>query len=180
MLLDIIFIVLLIAAIFKGYTRGLIVAVFSILALVIGLAAALKLSVVTSLWLKDAVHIAAKWLPVLAFALVFGVVVLLVRLGAAALEKTVEFAFLGWANKLGGILLYTALYFIIFSVLLFYAEKLGLLTQQTIASSRTYDFIRPWGPKTLGFIGSLIPFFKDMFEQLEVFFANLSDKVKPA
>lgn len=180
MLIDIIFVVLLITAIFKGYTRGLIVAVFSILALVIGLAAALKLSVVTASWLKDAVHVAAKWLPVLAFALVFMVVVLLVRLGAKALEKTAEFAFLGWANKLGGILLYAVLYFIILSVLLFYGEKLGVLKQETIASSRTYAFIKPWGPRTIDFIGTMIPFFKDMFHQLEVFFANLSDKVKPA
>jgi len=178
MVIDIIFAVLLIAAIFKGYTRGLIIAVFSVLALVIGLAAALKLSVVTASWLKNAVHIAAKWLPVLAFALVFIVVVLLVRLGARALEKTAEFAFLGWANKLGGILLYIVLYFIIYSVLLFYAEKLDILKPAVIASSRAYAFIKPWGPKTVNFIGTLIPFFKDMFLQLEAFFAGIGDKMQ--
>jgi len=178
MLIDIIFIVLLIAAIFKGYTKGLIIAVFSVLALVIGLAAAIKLSVVIALRLKDAVHIAAKWLPVIAFALVFLIVVLLVRLGARALQKTAEFAFLGWANKLGGILLYIALYTVIFSVLLFYAEKVNIIAQGTIASSKTYGFIKPWGPKTVNVIGELVPFFKDMFQQLEDFFAGLSDKIQ--
>jgi membrane protein required for colicin V production len=180
MAIDIICFVLLVVAIFKGYSRGLIIAVFSVLALVIGLAAALKLSVVTASWLKNAVHIAAKWLPVLAFALVFIVVVLLVRLGARALEKTAQIAFLGWANKLGGILLYAVLYFIIYSVLLFYAEKLEILTQATIASSKTYAFIKPWGPKTIDLIGGLIPFFKDMFHQLEVFFAGIGDKIQPS
>jgi membrane protein required for colicin V production len=180
MVIDIIFFILLAAAIFKGYSRGFIIAVFSVLALVIGLAAALKLSVVTASWLKNAVHIAAKWLPVLAFALVFMVVVLLVRLGARALEKTAEIAFLGWANKLGGILLYAVLYFIIYSVLLFYAEKLNILKQATVASSKTYAFIKPWGPRTIDLIGSLIPFFKDMFYQLEVFFAGVGDKIQPS
>jgi membrane protein required for colicin V production len=178
MVIDIIFVVLLIAAIFKGYSRGLIVGVFSVLALVIGLAAALKLSVVTASWLKNAVHIAAKWLPVLAFALVFLVVVLLVRLGAKALEKTAELAFLGWANKLGGILLYAVLYIIIYSVVLFYAEKLDILKPASIASSKTYVFIKPWGIKTIDFIGTIIPFFKDMFQQLEVFFAGIGDKMQ--
>jgi len=109
---------------------------------------------------------------------VFVVVVLLVRLGARALEKTAEFAFLGWANKLGGILLYIVLYFIIYSVLLFYAEKLDILKPAVIASSRTYAFIKPWGPKTVNFIGTLIPFFKDMFLQLEAFFAGIGDKMQ--
>lgn len=178
MLIDIIFIVLLVTAIFKGYTKGFIIAIFSVLALIIGLAAAIKLSVITAAWLKDAVHIAAKWLPVIAFGLVFLIVVLLVRLGAKALQKTAEFALLGWVNKLAGILLYMALYTVILSVLLFYAEKVNIIEQNTIVSSKTYSFIKPWGPKAVNSIGTLVPFFKDMFHQLEDFFAGLSDKIQ--
>ncbi len=179
MIIDIIFIILLVIAIFKGYSKGLIIAVFSVLALVIGLAAAIKLSVVTASRLKDAFHVAAKWLPVIAFAVVFLIVVLLVRLGAKALEKTVELAFLGWANKLAGILVYMVLYTLILSVLLFYAEKVNIIAPDTIASSKTYSFIKPLGPKTINLIGTVVPFFKDMFHQLEDFFAGLSDKIQP-
>ncbi|MEP6747741.1 MAG: CvpA family protein [Bacteroidota bacterium] len=178
MLIDIIFIVLLAIATYKGYTKGFIIAVFSVLALIIGLAAAMKLSVVTASWLKNAVHIAAKWLPVFAFAIVFLLVVLLVRIGGKALEKTAEIAFMGWINKLAGILLYITLYTIILSVLLFYAEKVNMLTPETIASSKTYSFIKPWGPKAVNSIGTLVPFFKDMFHQLEDFFAGLQDKIQ--
>ncbi len=178
MLIDIIFLVLLVIAIIKGYSKGIIIAVFSLLALVIGLAAAIKLSVVTAAWLKGSVHVAAKWLPVLAFAIVFLLVVLLVRLGAKALEKTAEFALLGWANKLCGIILYIALYTTILSVVLFYAEKVNLIEPGTIASSKTYAFIEPWGPKAINAIGTLVPLFKDMFHQLEDFFAGLSDKIQ--
>ena len=174
MLIDIIFIVLLVIAIVKGYRKGFIIAVFSLLAIIIGLAAAIKLSVVTASWLKEAIHVAAKWLPVIAFAVVFIIVVVLVRLGAKALEKTAEIVFLGWLNKLSGIILYIALYTVILSVLLFYAEKVNLLQPAVIASSKTYDFIKPWGPKAINAIGSLIPFFKDMFQQLEDFFTRLS------
>ena len=177
MFIDIIFIVLLIIAIIKGYSKGFIIAVFSLLAIIIGLTAAIKLSVVTTSWLKDAIHVAAKWLPVIAFAVVFIIVVLLVRLGAKALEKTAEFVLLGWLNKLGGIFLYIILYTVILSVLLFYAEKVNLVQPATLASSKTYEFIKPWGPKAINAIGSLIPVFKDMFQQLEDFFADLSHKI---
>ena len=178
MLIDIIFIVLLVTAIVKGYSKGLIIAVFSLLALIIGLAAAIKLSLVTANWLKDAIHVAAKWLPVIAFAIVFIMVVLAVRLGARALEKTAELVLLGWLNKLGGIILYIVLYTLIFSVLLFYAEKVNLITPATIASSKTYEFIKPWGPKAMDGIGAIVPVFKDMFHQLEDFFAGISDKIQ--
>ncbi|MEO6315480.1 MAG: CvpA family protein [Chitinophagaceae bacterium] len=178
MLIDILFIVLLVIAIFKGYRNGFIIAVFSLLAIVIGIAAALKLSLVTANWLKDAVHIAAKWLPVLAFAIVFISAVLLVRLGAKALEKTAQLVMLGWLNKLAGIILYIGLYTLIFSVLLFYAEKLNLLQQGTIDQSKTYDYIKPWAPRAMNAVGALLPVFKDMFHQLEDFFAGLSGQLQ--
>lgn len=178
MLIDVIFIVLLIAAIVKGYSNGLIIAVFSLLALFIGIAAALKLSVVTAHWLKDGIHVSAKWLPVIAFAVVFIVVVLLVRLGAKALEKTAEMVMLGWVNKLGGIILYIVLYTLIYSVLLFYATKLDVLSRENIASSKTYDYIMPLAPKAMNAAGALVPVFKDMFQQLEDFFAGISGKIQ--
>ncbi|MEO5683346.1 MAG: CvpA family protein [Chitinophagaceae bacterium] len=174
MLIDIIFIVLLVMAIYKGYSKGFIIAVFSLLAIIIGIAAAIKLSVLTASWLKDTIHVGAKWLPLLAFAIVFIAVVLLVRLGAAALQKTAELVLLGWINKLGGILLYMVLYTIILSVLLFYAEKLNMVQGHSIASSKTYAFIKPWGPKAMNALGTLVPVFKNMFYQLEDFFAGIS------
>jgi membrane protein required for colicin V production len=177
MLIDLIFIVLLFIAVVKGYSRGVIIAVFSVLALIIGLAAAIKLSAVTASWLKGSIHVAAKWLPVISFVVVFFITALLVRLGAKALEKTTEFILLGWMNKLGGILLYAALYTIVFSVLLFYAEKINLIKPHTIAVSKTYAFIKPWAPKAMNIIGNIIPLFTNMFQELEKFFTNLSEKI---
>lgn len=177
MLIDFTFAALLILAIIKGYQKGLILAIFSILAFIIGLAAALKLSTIVAAYLKDSISVSAKWMPFIAFALVFLVVVLLVRLGAKLVEKTFQAVLLGWVNRIGGILLYAALYLIILSIFIFYAEKLQLLQPATIQSSVTYKFIQPWGPKLMDNIGSLIPFFKDMFTQLGDFFNSLSNKI---
>jgi membrane protein required for colicin V production len=178
MTIDIIFIILVLVAVFKGLRRGLIVAIFSMLALVIGLAAALKLSAVTALYLNDTIHVSAKWLPVLAFLLVFVVVVLLVRWTAALIEKATTFAMLGWINKLAGVLLYAALYITIFSVLLFYGANAHFISADTIAGSRTYAFVKPWGPALINGLGSFIPFFRDMFAQLEAFFDHISRQIQ--
>ena len=177
MLIDFTFAALLILAIIKGYQKGLILAIFSIIAFIIGLAAALKLSTAVAAYLKDSISVSAKWMPFIAFALVFFVVVILVRLGAKLVEKTFQAVMLGWLNRIGGIILYAALYLIILSIFIFYAEKLQLLQPEAIKNSQTYPFIQPWGPKVMYSFGRLIPVFKDMFTELGDFFNSLSNKI---
>ena len=180
MILDIIVVVILILAIIKGYRQGLIVALFSLIALIIGLAAALKLSVVVAGYIGKAVNVSDKWLPIISFAVVFLIVVLLVRVGAKFIQKTVELAMLGWANRVGGILLYVGIYILIFSVLLFYADQMNFIKPETKTGSVTYSYIQPWGPKLMDGLGKIIPVFKGMFEDLEDFFDNVSKQVPPA
>ena len=127
MILDIIVAIILILAIIKGYQRGLIVGVFSLLAIIIGLAAAIKLSAVVAGYLGKAVKLSDQWLPIISFAVVFFIVLLLVRLGAKAIQRTVEIGMMGWINRLGGIIFYIAIYITILSIILFYAEQMNLL-----------------------------------------------------
>jgi membrane protein required for colicin V production len=161
-------------AVIKGLRRGLIIAVFSILAFIAGIAAAMKLSVVVAGYLKDSVHVSAKWLPFISFALVFIVVVLLVRWAARLLEETVEMAMLGWVNKIGGVLLYTILYMFTLSVILFFMQQVKLISDETIAHSTTWPVIQPLGPWVIDGFGKLIPAFKNMFNELSNFFGKLA------
>ncbi|MGC4035326.1 MAG: CvpA family protein [Chitinophagaceae bacterium] len=178
MIIDVIFYILIAVAIIKGYQKGLIVAVFSLLAFIIGLAAAMKLSAVVAGYIGKIVNVSDKWLPVISFILVFVLVVIVVRWAAALLQKAVETVLLGWANRIGGIIVYVALYTTIFSVVLFYAKQMNLLKQETITASKTWTFIQPWGPKAIDGFAVVVPFFKDMFRQLESFFGTISEQVK--
>lgn len=174
MWIDVLFGVLLLVAVFKGLRLGFIIAVVATLAFIIGLAAALKLSATVAVYLRGHTMLSGRWLPVLAFVLVFVVVVLLVRWLGRLTEAAVDLAMMGWLNKLAGVLLYAAVYTIILSVLLFYAVQMRLISGDTLASSITYSFIRPWGVVVIDGFGSLIPFFKGMFTQLEDFFGDLN------
>ncbi len=177
MLIDIVFAILLIMACIKGFQKGLIIAVFSIVAFIIGLAAALKLSTVVASWLGNSVSVNTKWLPFISFALVFFIVILLVRWGARLIEKTFELALLGWVNKIGGIVFYLALYTIIFSLFLFYIEKIQLIQPSVIEASSTYSYLSPIGPKVMNSMGTVIPIFKDMFAELSDFFGKVSTNI---
>jgi len=177
MIIDIVFLIIVIAAIIRGFRRGLIVGIFSFIAIVVGLAAAIKLSVVVAGHIGNTVKVSEQWLPVISFIIVFIVVVLLVRLGANFIQRSAEVAMLGWVNRLGGIILYLAIYIAVFSVLLFYAEQLQLLKQESLSKSVSYSYVRPLGPRVIDAFGSIVPFFRNMFTELENFFDGISHKI---
>jgi membrane protein required for colicin V production len=177
MIIDVLVAIALVIAIIKGFQKGFIIAVFSVLAFIAGIAAALKLSASVAVWLDNSTNIAAKWLPFISFVLVFAAVILLVRLGAKIIEKAVTFALMGWLNKLLGILLYAVLYCIILSVFLFYAQQLHLFSDTTIKESVTWSYINPWAPVIINKIGTVIPLFKDLFEELGKFFEQINTHV---
>lgn len=176
MIIDVILAVLLVLAAIKGYQRGLIVGVFSLIAIIVGLAAAMKLSTIAAGYIGNTVNVSDKWLPVISFIAVFIVVVLLIRLGANLIQKAVEAMSFGFLNRLGGILFYAVIFIIVYSILLFYAEQVQLIQPATIQKSVTYSFIQPWGPKAIDGLASFIPFFSDMFNDLQTFFGQISDK----
>ena len=177
MSIDIITIILLAIAVWKGYTRGLVVALFSFAAIIIGIAAALKLSVAVAQWLQSNTNISGWWLPFISFILVMIAVAIIIRWAAKLIEAGLKFVLLGWINKLGGIALYIMLEMAVYSVVLFYAAQMNILSPQTIDSSQTYAVIEPWAPKIISTVAYIIPFFQNMFEDLERFFSSIANKI---
>ena len=173
MIIDIIFAIMLIMALFRGYNQGLILGIFSFLSIIIGLAAALKLSAVVAGYIGRAVKVSEQWLPLISFVLVFIAVVLLVRLGARVIQKSFEMVMLGWLNRLGGMLFFGIIYTLVYSVILFYAEQMKLVSAETINQSMTWSYIRPLAPKVIDAMGTIIPFFRNVFEELQEFFASV-------
>ncbi len=176
MSIDIIAIILLALAIFKGYKQGAILAVLSFLTFVIGLAAAVKLSVVVAGYLTQN-GVKGKWISFISFLAVLIIVMLLVRLLARFLQKIIEVVLMGWANRLAGIVLYALLYLTVFSVVLFYVEKIELIKMTTLQRSVSYPYIRHLGPWVIDNFGKIIPWFKNMFADLSNFFGGVATKI---
>ncbi len=176
MLIDLIYVVLIIVEALHGYRSGLIVGLFSLVAIIIGVAAAMKLSSVLAAYLGERINISKELLPIISFAIVFLVVLLLIRLVAKFIEKVFQSVLLGWVNRLAGVVFFIVIYTLVYSVLIFYAEQMKLLLPVTTEHSVLYTFIKPWGPKVIDGLGSVIPVFKDLFAELENFFQGIADK----
>jgi len=177
MVIDVLLIVFLLLAIFRGLRHGFIIAIVSTVAWIIGIAAAIKLSAVVATYGQEHSHLPPRWLPVLAFLVVFLAVVLGLRAIAKLIEKAIDLAMLGWLNKLIGVLLYAFLYITTLSVLLFYAVQIHLISTHAQSASVTYPYIQPWGRVTIDEFGKFVPWFKGMFAQLEDFFGQVRDKL---
>jgi len=175
MTIDLIYLLILVAAAFKGFRQGMVLAAFSFVAFFIGLAAAIKLSAVVAGWLEESFDKPSAWWPVIAFILVLAIVSGIIRAAAAVISKTLDLAMLGWLNKLGGFLLYAILYTLIYSVVLFYYDQLMHISEVTKEQSRVYSYIEPWGNWTMNALGNIIPQFKDVFHDIERFFEKVGN-----
>src|ERR1044071_138502 len=118
MIIDIIFLLLLAIAVIKGISRGFVVAVFSFLAIIIGIAAAMKFSYIVANWLQGSFNTGKAWLPFISFLVVFIGVILLVRWIANLIQAALNVTMLGWLNKLGGVVLYILLFVAVYSIVL--------------------------------------------------------------
>lgn len=179
MIIDIVFLIVMALAIYKGYQKGLILSVFSVLGYIIGLSAALKLSAVVAIYLQQQTNFGLSWLPLISFALVFAAMVILVQWCGKLISQTFKMVLLGWVNQLAGIILFIIIYTTIYSVLLFYLINMKMISEETISISKTYLFVKPWGPKLISGLGYIIPIFQNIFEQLNIFFEKIAQNAKP-
>ena len=173
MIIDALFLILMVLACYKGLRKGFIIALFSVLGFIIGIAAALKLSAAVAIRISQHTG-SSKWLPALSFLLVFIATAFLVNICGRLIQKSFEAVMLGWANRIAGVLVYALLYSIILSVFLFYAVQLNFIRQETTSASLIYSFLQPVAPLIINSFGKIIPWFRDMFGALERFFTGIS------
>lgn len=175
MFIDIMVLLAVISAVFKGLRQGLIMALFNTVSLIVGLAAAVRLSTAISPTLSTYLgEGGTRYLPFISFLLVYLAAVLVIRVVGKLIQKSVETIQLGFINRIGGVALYLLLYLALISVVIFYLENIGFLSPDLVAQSRTYGMIAPFGPGVLDVLGKVIPAFKDMFQELNGFFDNLA------
>jgi membrane protein required for colicin V production len=174
MALDIIGITLIIIFFIRGYMKGIIVAAFALLAIVLGIICSLKLSKELADWLAEKHIVTSGWAQVLSFVVLFIGVLFLVRLVAKALETSAKALMLGWVNGGMGGVLYAFLAALIWSSALWMLVQLNSLSPETIASSKTYKYFAPVAPWTFEKIGAVWPMVKGLIADVQQLFADIN------
>lgn len=115
---DIIIIIPLLWGAFKGFKKGLVVEVASIVALFLGIWGGVKFSSVSASYLGDMFSISEKLMPLISFAVTFILIVILVFTLAKLLQKVIKMVSLSTINKIAGALFGALKFALIISVIL--------------------------------------------------------------
>lgn len=122
---DIFVIIPLIWGIYRGFSKGLIMEVATLLALFLGVFFAVKFSDTTETFLNVSFSINPEYLPIVAFTITFLSVVFAIIITAKLVERFVEAAELNTANKVGGSLLGLFKYSLAISIVIFLLNCAG-------------------------------------------------------
>lgn len=99
---DAIIIIPLLWAAYKGFKKGLIIEVASLVALFLGIWGGAKFSSVSASYLGDMFNISEQVMPLLSFAITFILIVIAIFFIAKMLQKVVKMVSLSTINKLAG------------------------------------------------------------------------------
>ena len=160
--LDIVILCILGLLVFNGIRKGFIISLATLIALVLGIWAAIHFSNYISVILEKNLHPSGTWLPILSFTITFLLVIILVMLLAKGLEKLVSIAGMGFLNHLAGgifgllkgILFASVLFFIITS----FDPKQKLITAKAKEKSLFYGYVGKVFPGLMNLFGGEIKF----------------------
>ena len=162
---DIIVAALLAFSLYKGIQNGLFVEIASFISLLLGIYIAIKFSS----FMKELIMKHVSWNPntiqVTAFILTFILVVIGVYFLAKILTGIADFAFLGWANKLGGGFFRILKTILIMSIFIALFEKMNF--NETFAKKETLDKYYFYNPikKVAAFVYPSIEKWYDTFKE---------------
>ncbi len=121
---DLIFVIPLLWGAYKGFSKGLIVSVASLVALLLGIYGAIRFSGFVGGYVDSAVNVQESYLPLIAFAITFVGIVVGIHFIAKLLSKLVEAIALGWLNTITGILFGLLKAAFIISIFIFIFDKI--------------------------------------------------------
>ena len=140
--LDIILCILLIWGLYNGYTKGLIIQMASLLALILGVYGAIVFSNLTQGILTSNFQIDNKYIPIISFATTLIAIVIAVHFLGKVLEKSINMIALGLFNKLLGAVFGVLKVALLLSALIFVFEGLdkqfSLIPQDAKSKSVLY------------------------------------------
>ena len=117
MIFDIVFLIFIGLGFFEGYRKGVIFAVFSVMAWFIGLVVALRFSYMAVKFLNGFMSLGPKGMSIAAFIIVFIIVVLLVKAVGWSLEQILKAASLDALNQVAGGVIHSLISFYVFCIL---------------------------------------------------------------
>jgi len=166
--IDILIIIPVGYAAYKGFRHGFIIELFTLLALLVGIYVGIHFSDFVAVWMKNTFSWDSPYLPVVAFTITFLGVGAMIYFGGKVVEKMVKVVNLTPVNKVFGIIFATLKMLYIVSVVLVliesYDEKGDFFPQKTKDQSLLYQPVRDVSLKTVPALSESTIFIKNALQ----------------
>jgi membrane protein required for colicin V production len=165
MTLDIIFVLVAAFGFWMGYSRGIIKTVFTILSFTIGLLAAFKMAPAFTNFLEDLTKDDNPLMFIAGFFLSFVIMMVILRMLSRGLEGLLKSANINFINQIIGGMVLGAGAILVYSTLLWFADKSHMIDQKTKETSITYVYTKEF-PGQMKVVGEqLKPIFTDFWNE---------------
>jgi membrane protein required for colicin V production len=162
--LDIVIILLVLFGAYRGYRDGFLMGVATLLALVLGILGAFKLTGEGMEFLQEHFNADKDFLPYISFFMIFLAIVALVTIMGRFLRHSIDKTFLGRIDESAGSLLGALKTLFMLSVVLWIVDSLKVdLPDDWTKGSLVYPFTAQLAPSLASWVGQFLPFLEDVF-----------------
>ena len=164
---DAIFIIAFLWSAYRGITKGFIIMLASLAALILGVWGAIHFSDLTSGFLIDKLNFKSQYLHIISFAITFILIVIAVHLVARAADKLVKAVALGFVNRIAGVIFGIAKTAFIISIILVVVNsvdrKLQFIPEEHKENSLLYQPLSRLAPAIFPYLD-----FNDIRERIDI------------
>ena len=161
-ILDAIILICLIPAIFQGLRKGFISQAISIISLIVGIWASARFADIVTEWVSQYITASEQVMKIVAFVIILTVVFIALGLIGRLLEKILNFAFLGWINKLAGVAFSLMKAFLILGLIAIAFNSINttleLVKPETISDSVLYQPLKNAADTIFPYIRKMLTF----------------------
>lgn len=162
--IDIAILVIVLLGAWKGYRDGFLMGFITLLALILGVFGAFKLTGEGMLFLQDTFHADKETLPYITFLIIFVAIVVLVTFLGKAIRHSIDKTFLGRVDEIFGSLLGAIKTLFMISVALWIADSFNhSLSNDWTEGSFIYPFTAHLAPGLARWIAQFVPFLQEIF-----------------
>lgn len=173
MTLDILLLLTLVYAAWKGWRRGIVMSLLYLLGTIAGLIISVKFSGGIGDWAVRHGYAFGVKSTTFGFLATFLGLGLLMRLASRTVHGVLRATGLSGINRAVGAGVQVLIFALVWSCLLWLGGRTAMIPPKTVEESHLYPIIEPLAPYVFSKIGVIIPFVKTLFTELSLFIGKL-------
>ena len=150
-----------------GFNRGIIRAIVSIVAFVLGILAALKLSPFVIAFFQSVLNLDKTLSLILGLLLTFFLIMWGIRLLGKGLEAGLKKIKLNFINKLLGGVLLSGLMIVVYSFIIWFLAQTSVIGETQKTESKSYPYLQEVPSKSREALEHMKPVFREFWDKME-------------